>query len=638
MTEHEHLEALVSLWREERDATREKFEQTLEQTPFSERVARGLALADLEVSELQVAPGDKLRVWLTPRAGFDPDTLQLKQGSPARIWREDPNAPDFALATIWKIQKTRIGVYVDSKLPRIMDTPGFNLDMADPQVTFKRGAHALSTFIDAPIKSDTARLRRVIFSDTTPATAPLPPFTPFDAALNEPQQAAVQLALDAQDIALIHGPPGTGKTRTLIEVIRQCVERGDRVLASAASNLAVDNLAERLLAVGVNVVRLGHPARVTELASAATLDAKLDEIEIYKLAKKWMDEANALRRKIETKAARGSLTRSQRREQMQEVWGLMKDARRSIRQAQAMVIGAASVICATATGTDTSILDGQVFDTLVLDEATQAADPIALIPMTKAQRVILAGDPYQLPPTIISQKAEHAGLGTTIFERLREAKPEAAKMLEVQHRMNEEIMRFPGQQTYSGKLTAHPAVARHVLQDLGYQEDPVRFGPIVLIDTAGKGWEEVRDEDDPSTSNPEQASRTAAEVRRILSRGVPARDIAVITPYRTQVTVLRSLLEQERDAGLEISTVDGYQGREKEVVVVDLVRCNDTGDLGFLTDTRRMNVALTRARRFLLIIGDSATIGTHRYYAALLDSIQEHGAWVSAWADDAEPL
>lgn len=638
MTETEQLEALASLWREERDATREKFEQALEQTPFNERVERGLALADLEVSELQVAPGDKLRVWLTPRAGFDPDALQLKQGSPARIWREDPNAPDFALATIWKIQKTRIGVYVDSKLPRIMDTPGFNLDMADPQVTFKRGANALSTFIEAPNKSDAARLRRVIFSDAAPATDPRPPFAPLDPALNEPQRDAVQLALDAQDIALIHGPPGTGKTRTLIEVIRQCVERGERVLASAASNLAVDNLAERLLAAGVNVVRLGHPARVTELASAATLDAKLDEIEIYKLARKWMDEANALRRKIETKAARGSLTRSQRREQMQEVWSLMKDARRSIRQAQAMVIGAASVVCATATGTDTSILEGQEFDTLVLDEATQAADPIALIPMTRARRVILAGDPFQLPPTIISQEAERAGLGTTIFERLREAKPEATKMLEVQHRMNEEIMRFPCHQTYSGKLTAHPDVADHTLEELGYQEDPVRFGPLVFIDAAGKGWEEARDEEDPSTSNPEQATRTTAEVRRILSRGVPAHDIAVITPYRTQVTLLRSLLEQERDAGLEISTVDGYQGREKEVVVVDLVRSNDTGDLGFLTDTRRMNVALTRARRLLLIIGDSATIGTHRYYAALLDSIQEHGAWVSAWADDAEPL
>jgi superfamily I DNA and/or RNA helicase len=223
-------------------------------------------------------------------------------------------------------------------------------------------------------------------------------------------------------------------------------------------------------------------------------------------------------------------------------------------------------------------------------------------------------------------------------------------MLVRQHRMHEDIMRFPSEETYGGRLVAAPAVAGHVLEDLGAAPDPLRPKPIWLVDTAGKDWSErrggvdpgdERDDDepiDPSTWNPGHAERTAAEVRRLLSRGVAARAISVIAPYDAQVRRLRALLAAERAAGVEIATIDSFQGRENEAVVLDLVRSNERGELGFLGDLRRMNVALTRARRALVIVADSATIGAHPYYGALLASLDARDAHGSAWSDDAPPV
>jgi superfamily I DNA and/or RNA helicase len=225
-------------------------------------------------------------------------------------------------------------------------------------------------------------------------------------------------------------------------------------------------------------------------------------------------------------------------------------------------------------------------------------------------------------------------------------------MLEQQHRMNEQIMTFPSRSMYGGKLRAAPEVAHHTLEDLGVLADPARPKPVWLVDTAGKDWIEERTEYDPggslnnmpafrfdpSTFNVGNAERVAAEARRVLSRGVAPTDLAIIAAYSAQARRLRDLLRAERAVGVEVGTVDGFQGREKEVVIVDLVRSNESGELGFLANTRRMNVALTRARRFLLVVADSATLGEHPYYGGLiryLDALDAHG---SAWSDEAEPL
>jgi ATP-dependent RNA/DNA helicase IGHMBP2 len=365
---------------------------------------------------------------------------------------------------------------------------------------------------------------------------------------------------------------------------------------------------------------------------ARTLDALLDESEATTLSRRWIAEANELRRRASARRSRGSLGFAEHRQMLSEARGLDRDARRHVQGVQAAILARTPVICATAAGADVALLGDTVFDTVVLDEATQSPDPISLVALGRARRAVLAGDPRQLPPTVIDLEAGRAGLSSTIFERLAERRPEAVRMLIVQHRMHARIMAFPSAQEYGGRLVAAPAVAGHTLEDLGVAPDPLRPGPLVFLDTAGKGWTEERHGDDPSTSNPGQAERVAIEVRRLLARGLPAGDLAVITPYDAQVRRLRELLAPEAAQGLEIGSVDGFQGREKEAIIVDLVRSNEDGEIGFLADTRRTNVALTRARRFLLVVGDSATLGKNRYYAAFLASVED--AWVSAWSDE----
>jgi ATP-dependent RNA/DNA helicase IGHMBP2 len=301
-----------------------------------------------------------------------------------------------------------------------------------------------------------------------------------------------------------------------------------------------------------------------------------------------------------------------------------------------------------------------VFDCVIVDEATQAPDPLLLVALARGKVAVLAGDPYQLGPVVIGGPDVEATLGSTIFERLAFVAAERTSggtivqpaMLEQQHRMHAEIMTFPSSSMYEGRLVPAPAVATHRLEDLGVRPDPLRPRPLWLIDTAGKDWFEERTDFepgsslnnapafqiDPSTFNTGHAARVAAEARRLLSRGLPPAEIAIIAAYSAQARRLRELLRAERAAGLEIGTVDGFQGREKEAVIVDLVRSNESGEIGFLANTRRMNVALTRARRFLLVVADSATLGDHPYYAAFLSYVDEIDAHGSAWSDEAEPL
>ncbi|QDG49456.1 AAA family ATPase [Persicimonas caeni] len=636
--EDKQLEKLAELWRKERETCRRRHLEERAETTLDERVEQGIALANLEVEETAAAPGERMMLWLAPRKPDALDGFRAGPGSPVVLWRESPTERDAVQAVIARRKGGRLGVMVDGDVPDRLFGDTFHLDQEAPQTTFDRGERAVAAFRQAAKVSDQGQLRKVLFGAHEPKRRRSPEWSVFDEELNEAQRRAVEQALSAEDVALVHGPPGTGKTRTLVEVVRQAVARGERVLVTAASNAAVDNLAERLIEAGVEVVRLGHPARVAPSVEARSLDALLEATHDYKLAQKWMDEAREIRRRIDArssrgKSSRGSLSRAERAGMYREMRNLWGDARGHLRRVQGAIIDRTPVICATAAGADSKLLDDEEFDLVVLDEATQAADPIALVALLRAPKVVMAGDPHQLAPTVIDLEAEREGLGVTLFERLSDE----AVMLEVQHRMHECLMTFPSETKYDGQLVAADAVVEHTLDELdGVVADPVRTGPLVFVDTAGKGWDEERSEEDPSSSNPAQAERTAAEVRRLVSRCVSPDDIAVISPYFAQVRRLRKLLDDV--PGVEIDTVDGFQGREKEAVVVDLVRSNPDGQLGFLKDTRRMNVALTRARRFLLVIGDSATLSTHPYYAAFLEAVEQRGTWVSAWADEAEPL
>jgi predicted DNA helicase len=449
--------------------------------------------------------------------------------------------------------------------------------------------------------------------------------------LNATQHAAVRLALAAEDLAIIHGPPGTGKTTTVVELIRQLVARGETVLACAPSNLAVDNLLERLVAAGEKALRVGHPARVLPGLREHTLDYLVENHPEMRQVDKLTREARALRRQA-SKYTRARPEPGARQAMRQEAKAMLSEARRMEKQLVERLLAAAPILCATTTGLDESLLGRRVYDWCVMDEASQGTEPAAWIPLQFAQRLVLAGDHCQLPPTVISPEAAAAGFGVSLMERLVGLwGPSSARRLGVQYRMHADIMTFSSQEFYDGSLEAAPAVREHLLSDLpGVQATELTETPVAFVDTAGASYDESLEPDGDSRMNPAEAEVVAQKVQALLAAGVGPTDIAVITPYAAQARWLRERLKMPE---VEVDTVDGFQGREKEAVVVSLVRSNREGEIGFLSDVRRMNVALTRARRKLIVVGDSATVSAHPFYQRLVNYFEAIGAYHSVWEE-----
>jgi hypothetical protein len=631
------LLALRAAWERERATVREQVRQERLQWSLAERVERGLALRDLIVDDAEASSGDRMLLWVRASSGRPFEDVRLSPGEPVRLWAKDPEGPARESAVVARVERARLGLMVSVDYGEFLDDGVFALDREAPEQSFERGARAIAALLTPKPKSRAARWRALLFGGAEPEAAKAAPPSAawFDAGLNASQREAVSFALNAPELALIHGPPGTGKTRTLVELVRQALARGERVLVTAASNAAVDNIAERLLEAGASPLRLGHPARVASRVQSCTLDARLDASDARKLARRFMAEAAEARRRLERRRARGNLDYAEARALREAAKHAQREAYAQLDLARELIFAEAKVVCATAVGADPAVLARFQFDRVVLDEATQAVDPWALAALLNAGRAVLAGDPRQLPPTVIDRVAADSGLARTLFERFTALTGgRFLRLLDVQYRMHEALMRFPSESMYEGRLRAAPEVAGRTLAELGVHDDPLRPGPLVFLDTAGKGFGEERSQADPSTKNPGQAERVALEVGRLLARGLAASALGVITPYDAQVRTLRELLREACDAGLEIASVDGFQGREKEAIVVDLVRSNEDAELGFLRDVRRMNVALTRAKRFLLVVGDSATLANGAYYRAFMDAADAQSATLSAWADD----
>jgi predicted DNA helicase len=388
---------------------------------------------------------------------------------------------------------------------------------------------------------------------------------------------------------------------------------------------------ERLVAGGERVVRLGHPARVLPELQAHTLDLLVEEHRDVALAHKLVKEALALFRKA------GRYTRAKpepgsRQATRQEAKALLADARRLEEQAVEQVLDQSDVVCATLTGLDDELLGKRRFDLVVIDEACQSTEPACWVAIGRGERVVLAGDHRQLPPTIVSEEAAAKGLGVSLFERLMNASGEAvSRRLTIQYRMHESIMAFSSAEFYDSALVADALVAARRLCDLpGVTPSPLTETPVEFIDTAGAGYDEEQEPDGESRLNPQEAELVIKKLNALLEAGLATTQVAVITPYAAQARWLR---ERVKAPGLEIDSVDGFQGREKEAIVMSLVRSNSSGEIGFLADVRRMNVALTRARRKLLVIGDSATLSSDPLYRRMFDYFERIGAYRTVWEE-----
>lgn len=586
----------------------------------AEAERRGETLLDLVVQSQATGLGG--RTLLTLQKRRFPDRLpwhRFKVGSPVLLSADNDSTARTVQGVVSGRRKESIEVAVDDW----PDASRFRIDLSPDEVTRKRQLAAMD--LAEPATGRLGQLRDMFLYDRSPSFRPDTHLEPCP-HLNSSQQSAVQFCLSASDLAIIHGPPGTGKTTTVVELIRQAVAAGERVLACAPSNTAVDNLLERLVAAGEEPVRLGHPARVLEVVRRHTLDALVEKHESWSLIREMQREAEQLNRQA-GRYTRARPAPGQKYQQRQEARDLRKHARMMERQAINEIIVGARVVCATVSF-DFSVLADHDFDLLVIDEACQSVEPGCWVPLKLAHRVVLAGDHCQLPPTILSKEAAREGFSVSLMQRLLEHYGDVVtRMLTVQYRMHRHIMQFSSETFYNDALKAHESVADHRLTDL-----PTVSGlddaPVVFIDTAGAGWQEELEPDSLSRLNPEEGRLVLKQVQMLCDAGLHPQDIAVIAPYAAQVRWLRQHASLDR---LEIDTVDGFQGREKEAVVMCTVRSNSKGEVGFLSDARRMNVALTRARRRLIVIGDSSTLGADPFFQKLLEWFEANDCYRSVW-------
>ena len=665
----EHLRDLLDL---ELEADRERFRREIQRLPLRERVRRGFTWHPVRVVKTGFMVGDRAFVVVERPAGRRRDSA-VKAGSPVRYYTTLPGAerPEVSAVVHW-IKDTQLMLVLGGRrVPDWADgaaTQGVDLEFdensyKEMRLALERAQHA---------KGRHKHLAYVLTGRTPPTVRGTPTAAAAGAGaadveetsgfhhdLNPSQRAALRLVDAAEELAIVHGPPGTGKTTTLVAAIARIAAAERQVLVCAPSNVAVDLLAERCHARGLRVVRTGHISRISDELLDLTLDAQVQHHPEHRQIRRIKLEAQELRKQatnmVKHRRGRGRVDHRERGHLYRQAGELDGWARTLERRILSDVLDGADVVCCTLTGAGAEFMRDRSFGTVVVDEAAQALEPAVWIPLQRCRRLVMAGDPFQLPPTVKSRKAERAGLGVTMMERLLPAYPEASALLTVQYRMHAGIMGFSNAYFYGGRLVAAPGVEARGMPLAG--EPAVRF-----VDTAGAGFAERR--------NPETQSRYNEDERLLLvtylhgyrdrfaapqpeavdateppDAGMPDADvpealppwpsIALVSPYREQVEQLRADVAADpllSRLDVVCHTVDGFQGQERDWVLVSLVRANPGGDIGFLRDYRRMNVAMTRARLQLVVFGDSATVGADPFYAAFLAYVEEHGDYASAFA------
>ncbi|TWU76835.1 hypothetical protein ED733_005976 [Metarhizium rileyi] len=539
---------------------------------------------------------------------------------------------------VTKVQRGLLNVALDDGRDEVSFAGRVWVVKLADEVTYRRMNQTMEK-LQRMGEADYSSFIRVLFGLSSPS--PLPQDLSKDARLgniewvdpwlNDSQKDAIRFALASREIALIHGPPGTGKTHTLIELILQMVQRKQRILVCGPSNIAVDNIVERLSPHKVPILRLGHPARLLPSVLNHSLDVLTNTSEAGAIVKDVRAEMDAKQASIKkTKSGK------ERRQIYADLKELRKEYRERERKCVSNLVSGSKVVLATLHGAGGFQLRNEEFDVVIIDEASQALEAQCWVPLVSAKKAVCAGDHLQLPPTIKSlnsktmPKAKDGkspivkgmSLETTLFDRLLALHgPSIKRMLTTQYRMHESIMRFPSDELYESKLVAADAVKARLLKDMEYgvQDNEDTNEPLIFIDTQGGDFPEKNEEDDKddpkkgkgslhseSKSNEMEAALVQQHIEQLVDAGVRPGDIAVVTPYNAQLGVLAPL--KEKFPGIELGSVDGFQGREKEAVIVSLVRSNPEGEVGFLGEKRRLNVAMTRPKRSLTVIGDSETV------------------------------
>lgn len=603
----------------EHAAEREAFKKLTETMGLQRKVKRGDAWFPITTGKAFYNSLNQYVIEVFRNADEDTDH-NFEYGKPLMFFSINGDKPHYynISANVSYVDGNRMLVVLPSadSAASLMQVEGLGVQLSFDETSYR----AMFDALDRVIKAKNGRLAylRDLFASKVPAAT----FSFSDISLpwlNATQQHAVNEVLRAKDVAIVHGPPGTGKTTTLVEAINETLARESQVLVCAQSNMAVDWISEQLVDRGINVLRIGNPTRVNDKMLGFTYERRFEAHPDY--SQLW-----AIRKAIRE-------LRMQRKGRT-ENWHQKMDRLRSRAteleiSINADLFGQARVIASTLVGASNKILDGQHYSTLFIDEAAQALEPACWIAIRRANRVILAGDHCQLPPTVKSIAALKAGLGKTLMERIVDSKPEVVTLLDTQYRMNEEIMRFSSSWFYDGKVKADPITAHRGILDydtpIEWVDDVANDDETVGETFVGETFGRINKVEARQVMELLQAYFEKIGKQRIIDESI---DVGIISPYRAQVQYLRHLIKKEAFFKpfrhlLSVNTVDGFQGQERDVIIVSLVRSNNDGQIGFLRDLRRMNVAMTRARSKLIIIGDHETLAHHEFYKKLYEYIKK---------------
>ena len=632
-----HASAIVQLQQQrellrvEYQEEKEAYRQMTENIGLARKVTRGDAWFPLKIGRAYYNSLNQYCIEVT-RQGDEEIDHNFEYGRPIVFFSAEAPAGDLKQATgIHYFSFTGSVSYVDGNRMVAAIPEGHALELQNAQqpvgvqlffdeTSYRMMFDALERVIKAK-GNRLAYLRDLFYSHQPAAT-----FS-FDAMrfpwLNASQERAVNDVLRAKDVRVLHGPPGTGKTTTLVEAINETLMRETQVLVCAQSNTAVDWISEKLVDCGVPVLRIGNPTRVNDKMLSFTYEHRFADHPDY--PKLWQ-----LRRNIREMRRRRRESGERFHQKLDRLKELAVELEVRINND---IFGQVRVIASTLVGAGNKLLDGKKFSTLFIDEAAQALEAACWIPIRRASRVIFAGDHCQLPPTVKSLEALKGGLGTTLMERIVKNKPECVSLLQVQYRMNDEIMQFSSDYFYQGQMRSAPEVAHCLIHE---GDAPILWFDTSTIELGEDEQNDFRERFVGETFgriNKGEANLTLSLLQIYFQRIGKQRvlddriDVGIISPYRAQVQYLKRLIKKRAFFKpfrhlISVNTVDGFQGQERDVILISLVRANDAGQIGFLRDLRRMNVAITRARMKLFILGDAPTMTRHPFYKKLYDYIQ----------------
>lgn len=612
------MHTLYNLLRLEYEHEKETYRQQTELMGIARKVKRGIAWYPLNVGRSYYNSLNQLVVEVFRTEDSDIEH-NFEYGRPICFFTQNLEGKVKFLsftATVSYADEERMVVVIPSTdaLVELQAADRVGVQLYFDEHTYRLMFEALNQVIKAK-GNRLAELRDIFHGNAPTSTYHFAP-TRFP-WLNPSQEEAVNKVLWAKDVAVVHGPPGTGKTTTLVEAIYETLHRENQVLVCAQSNMAVDWISEKLVDRGIHVLRIGNPTRVNDKMLSFTYERRFEAHPDY--PQLWSIR-KAIRELYQQR-------RKGRSENMHQKINALKDRATELEiRINADLFNEARVVACTLAGSAHRVMTGMKFATLFIDEAAQALEPACWIAIRRADRVILAGDHCQLPPTVKCQEAVRGGLAHTLMQTIVKRKPEAVSLLKIQYRMNEEIMRFSSDWFYGGSLQAAPEVKYRGILDYDT--------PMVWINTEGMDCNEEFVGESFGRINKAEARLTLEQLQTYITRIGKQRileeriDFGVISPYKAQVQYLRQSIRREPFFKpfhhlISINTVDGFQGQERDVIVISLVRANEEGQIGFLNDLRRMNVAITRARMKLIILGDASTLTRHPFYKKLYEYIEK---------------